>query len=145
MVERMNCTQNQNTIANKSLLRNKTAGFIITGGQDNIQGTAGQMLGFFSELGVQFPQYPYVAHSRGWNAEDMENNIRAVAEGKALREAARGLVITQSFNRQPQLWTRPNLSNFHTVIRPNSLKATHCPIRKGWGFYYDKIGLDLFS
>lgn len=92
MVERMNCIQNQNTIAHKSVLKNKTAGFIITGGQDNIQGTAGQMLGFFSELGVQFPQYPYVAHSRGWNAEDMENNIRAVAEGKSLREGSRALV-----------------------------------------------------
>lgn len=92
MVERMNCIQNQNTIAHKSVLKNKTAGFIITGGQDNIQGTAGQMLGFFSELGVQFPQYPYVAHSRGWNAEDMENNIRAVAEGQSLREGSRALV-----------------------------------------------------
>jgi hypothetical protein len=39
-----------------------------------------------------FPQYPYVAHSRGWNAEDMENNIRAVAEGKSLREGSRALV-----------------------------------------------------
>ena len=92
MVERLNCIQNQNTIADKSVLKNKTAGLIITGGQDNIQGTAGQMLGFFSELGVQFPQYPYVAHSRGWNAEDMENNIRSVAEGEALREGARALV-----------------------------------------------------
>ena len=37
MVERMNCIQNQETIANKHLLRNKVAGFIITGGQDNVQ------------------------------------------------------------------------------------------------------------
>jgi len=91
-VERMNCIQNQETIANKHLLKNKAAGFIITGGQDNVQGTAGQMLGFFSELGVQFPQFPYIAHSRGWSAEDMENNVRAVKDSEALREGARALV-----------------------------------------------------
>jgi hypothetical protein len=69
----------------------KTAGFIITGGQDNVQGTAGQMMGFFAELGVQFPQFPYIAHSRGWSAEDMENNVRAVQESEALHEGARAL------------------------------------------------------
>jgi multimeric flavodoxin WrbA/nitrite reductase/ring-hydroxylating ferredoxin subunit len=92
MVERMNCIQNQETIAHRRLLRNKTAGFIITGGQDNVQGTAGQMLGFFAELGVQFPQFPYIAHSRGWSAEDMENNMRAVAGSETLPAAARALV-----------------------------------------------------
>lgn len=91
MVERMNCVQNQETIANKHLLKNKAAGFIITGGQDNVQGTAGQMLGFFAELGVQFPQFPFIAHSRGWSAEDMENNMRAVEESDALKEGARAL------------------------------------------------------
>lgn len=92
MVERMNCIQNQETIADTRLLKNKAAGFIITGGQDNVQGVAGQMLGFFAELGVQFPQYPYIAHSRGWSAEDMENNVAVVRASDALREGARALV-----------------------------------------------------
>jgi nitrite reductase/ring-hydroxylating ferredoxin subunit/multimeric flavodoxin WrbA len=92
MVERMNCIQNQETISGRQLLRNKVAGFIITGGQDNVQGTAGQMLGFFAELGVQFPQYPYVAHSRGWTAEDMENNQAIVAGSAALKEGVKALL-----------------------------------------------------
>ena len=54
------------------------AAFIITGGQDNVQAVAGQMLGFFAELGCHFPPFPYVAHSRGWSAEDMENNVHYV-------------------------------------------------------------------
>jgi nitrite reductase/ring-hydroxylating ferredoxin subunit/multimeric flavodoxin WrbA len=78
MVERMNCIQNQETIAGKHLLHNKVAAFIIIGGQDNIQGVAGQLLGFFAEVGCQFPQYPYIAHSRGWTAEDMERNMNSV-------------------------------------------------------------------
>ncbi len=92
MVERMNCIQNQETIANRQLLEKKTAAFIITGGQDNVQGVAGQLLSFFAEVGCQFPQFPFVAHSRGWSAEDMENNVRYVRDSESLREGTRALV-----------------------------------------------------
>jgi len=92
MVERMNCIQNQETIANKHLMRTKVVGLIITGGQDNIQSVAGQMMTFFGELGCQFPQFPFIAHSRGWSAEDMENNVHYVKESRDLHEAAEGLV-----------------------------------------------------
>ncbi len=92
MIERMNCIQNQITIANKVLLHNKVAAFIITGGQDNVQAVAGQMLGFFSELGCHLPPFPYIAHSRGWSAEDMERNVRYVAESSELRDGAADLV-----------------------------------------------------
>jgi multimeric flavodoxin WrbA len=92
MVERMNCIQNQETIANKRLMHNKVAAFIITGGQDNVQSVAGQLLGFFAELGCQFPQFPYIAHSRGWSAEDMENNMRYVMKSESLKEGTRALL-----------------------------------------------------
>ena len=91
MIERCNCIQNQETIANRVLLSRKVAGFIITGGQDNVQAVAGQMLTFFSELGCQFPQHPFIAHSRGWSAEDMEHDIRYVEESRELKEGARAL------------------------------------------------------
>jgi nitrite reductase/ring-hydroxylating ferredoxin subunit/multimeric flavodoxin WrbA len=92
MAERMNCIQNQITIADRVLIRNKVATFIITGGQDNIQGVAGQLLTFFSEVGFHFPQFPFIAHSRGWEAEDMERNMDAVEKSDDLREGARQLV-----------------------------------------------------
>ncbi len=92
MVERMNCVQNQITLRNRVLMNNKVAAFIITGGQDNVQAVAGQMLGFYAELGVQFPTFPYIAHSRGWSAEDMERNIAFVQQSEDLHEAARELV-----------------------------------------------------
>lgn len=92
MVERMNCIQNQVTIANKVLLRNKVAAFIITGGQDNIQAVAGQMLGFFTEIGCVVPQFPFIAHSRGWSAEDMERNTDYVQRSRELHEGAEALV-----------------------------------------------------
>ena len=92
MVERMNCIQNQETIANRVLLRNKVVGFIVTGGQDNVQAVVGQMMTFFGELGCQFPQFPFIAHSRGWSAEDMERNTQYVRTSKDLHEGAHALV-----------------------------------------------------
>lgn len=92
MVERMNCIQNQETIANRHLLKNKVAAFIIMGGQDNVQSVAGQLMTFWAEVGCQFPQFPFIAHSRGWSAEDMERNVIEVQNSRELREGAQELV-----------------------------------------------------
>lgn len=91
MVERMNCVQNQVTIANRRLIRRKVAAFIVTGGQDNVQAVIGQQLAFFSEIGFVFPPFPFVAHSLGWDAEDMERNVAHVRESAALHEGTRAL------------------------------------------------------
>ena len=88
MAERLNCVQNQITIKDRVLIRNKVAGFIVTGGQDNVQAVAGHMLLFFSELGFYFPQFPFIAHSRGWSAEDMEMNVEYVMRSEELRKGA---------------------------------------------------------
>jgi nitrite reductase/ring-hydroxylating ferredoxin subunit/multimeric flavodoxin WrbA len=88
MAERLNCVQNAITINDNVLIRNKVAGFIIVGGQDNIQAVAGQMLGFFAELGFIFPQFPYIAHSRGWSHEDMEVNVEIVRNSAELADGA---------------------------------------------------------
>ena len=92
MAERLNCVQNQITTNNRVLIRDKVAAFIITGGQDNIQAVAGGLLTFWSELGFVFPQFPFIAHSRGWDAEDMQNNVRQVRMSEPLREASRALL-----------------------------------------------------
>ena len=93
MAERLNCVQNQVTIRDNVLIRRKVAAFIITGGQDNVQGVAGGMLCFFSELGFHFPQFPFIAHSRGWSAEDMERNVEHVMHSAELREGAQQLAL----------------------------------------------------
>lgn len=49
--------------------------FIITGGQDNVQHVAGELLSFWSQLGFVFGKFPFVGWSRGWYAEDTENNV----------------------------------------------------------------------
>lgn len=126
MAERCNCIQNQETIASRILLHNKVAGFIVTGGQDNVQAVVGQMLTFFAELGCQFPQHPFIAHSRGWAAEDMENNIRYVEESQELQEGARALArrcvalssLLQTGTDTPVALARGGRKAHSLVIRP---------------------------
>jgi hypothetical protein len=87
----LNCAQVDIATKERQLILNKVAGFIIVGGQDNVQAVAGSMLGFFGELGFQFPKFPYIGHSRGWSHEDMENNVRIVRDSKALAQGAAAL------------------------------------------------------
>lgn len=92
MAERLNCVENQLLVSGEDIIKNKVAGFIITGGQDNVQAVAGQMMTFFGQIGFQFPKYPFIGHSRGWSAEDMDNNIKHVKSSGELKEESRGLV-----------------------------------------------------
>jgi len=100
MAERLNCIQNQITLHDRVLIKNKVIAFIITGGQDNVQGVAGQLLTFWGELGFAVPPFPFIAHTRGWDAEDMERNVRQVRASDALREAAAQLAL-----RALDFWT----------------------------------------
>jgi nitrite reductase/ring-hydroxylating ferredoxin subunit/multimeric flavodoxin WrbA len=100
MAERLNCVQNQLTTRGRVLISNKVAAFMITGGQDNVQGVAGSLLTFWAELGFVFPPFPFIAHSRGWDAEDMENNVRQVRTSTRLRDASRELL-----DRALDFWT----------------------------------------
>ena len=84
MAERLNSVQNQITIKDRVLIQNKVVGLIITGGQDNVQSVAGQMLNFFGELGFTAPPFPYVGHSLGWSSEEMERNMDYVKNSEYL-------------------------------------------------------------
>lgn len=92
MAERLNSVQNQITVNNRVLIKNKVAGFLIIGGQDNIQSVAGQMLNFFGELGFVAPPFPYVGHSLGWSSENMEHNMDYVKTSEYLHDQSFELI-----------------------------------------------------
>jgi nitrite reductase/ring-hydroxylating ferredoxin subunit/multimeric flavodoxin WrbA len=92
MAERLNCVQNQITLQDRVLVRNKVASFIITGGQDNIQQVAGQMMVFFTELGFSLPPFAFMGWSRGWTAEDMERNVKLFARSRYIKRSVRDLI-----------------------------------------------------
>ena len=92
MAERLNCVQNQITLKDKVLIKNKVASFIITGGQDNIQQVAGQMMVFFTDLGFTFPPFSFLGWSRGWTAEDMDKNVLQFKRSEYIQRTAKELV-----------------------------------------------------
>jgi multimeric flavodoxin WrbA len=92
MIERLNCVQNQTTLRDRVLVKNKVASFIITGGQDNIQHVAGNMMVFFTELGFSLPPFTFMGWSRGLNAEDMENNVIQFSKSRYVNRSVKDLV-----------------------------------------------------
>lgn len=92
MAERLNCVQNQITISNRILVKNKLASFIITGGQDNIQQVAGQMMCFFTDLGFTFPPFSFLGWSRGWTAEDMDKNIMQFKKSEYIKRTSMEII-----------------------------------------------------
>ncbi len=86
MIQRMNCVQNQIITHDTYLIRDKVAAFIITGGQDNVQHVAGELMMFWSELGFVFGKFPFVGWSRGWYAEDTENNLNAMKDNQQMQQ-----------------------------------------------------------
>ncbi|HYZ50351.1 MAG TPA: flavodoxin family protein, partial [Nitrososphaeraceae archaeon] len=86
MIQRMNCVQNQSITHETYLIRDKVAAFIITGGQDNVQHVAGELMTFWSQLGFVFGKFPFVGWARGWYAEDTENNYDKMKENEPMRQ-----------------------------------------------------------
>ena len=86
MVQRMNCVQNQSITHGSYLIRDKVATFIITGGQDNVQHVAGELMTFWSQLGFVFGKFPFVGWTRGWYAEDTENNFDKMKDNEHVRQ-----------------------------------------------------------
>ncbi len=92
MAERLNTVQNQITLHDKVLIKNKVASFIITGGQDNVQGVAGNLNSFFTDLGFTLPPFNFLGWSRGWIAEDTENNYNSFFKSRYVKRSVRELV-----------------------------------------------------
>jgi len=132
MVERFNCVQNQITVKDNRLIKNKVSCFVITGGQDNIQSVAGQMMTFFSELGFALPPFPFVAHSLGWTAENMEKNIEYVLKDQELREGAVKMICRAVSTAEMLIATEenPKLNNRGGRKGFDPMKADDLPTTK---------------
>jgi multimeric flavodoxin WrbA len=92
MAERLNTVQNQITLKKKILIKNKVAAFIITGGQDNIQAVAGQLMVFFTDLGFVFPPFSFLGWSRGWTAEDMDKNVLQFKKSDYIKRTTKEMI-----------------------------------------------------
>src|SRR4026207_968679 len=90
--KRLNWVQNPTPCADRACRINWVTSFIITGGQDNIQHVAGNMMMFFTELGFSLPPFAFMGWSRGWTAEDMENNVIQFSKSRYINRSVKDLV-----------------------------------------------------
>jgi multimeric flavodoxin WrbA len=97
MIQRMNCVQNQSITHDTYIIRDKVAAFIITGGQDNVQHVAGELMTFWSQLGFIFGKFAFVGCSRGWYAEDTENNPRYMNNNYQMKQSLYVLKLPSSY------------------------------------------------
>ena len=99
MIQRMNCVQNQIITHDRYLIRDKVAAFIITGGQDNVQHIAGELFSFWSQLGFMFGKFPFVGWTRGWYAEDTENNYDSMTSSLTKNTNTVNESLNSKFNK----------------------------------------------
>lgn len=86
MIQRMNCVQNQMVTSDTYLIRDKVAALIVTCDQDNVQHVVGELMTFWSQLGFVFGNLPFVGWTRGWYAEDTENNLSGMNSSEHMRQ-----------------------------------------------------------
>jgi nitrite reductase/ring-hydroxylating ferredoxin subunit/multimeric flavodoxin WrbA len=99
MIQRMNCVQNQIITHDRYLIRDKVAAFIITGGQDNVQHVAGELFSFWSQSGFMFGKFPFVGWTRGWYAEDTENNYDSMTSSLTINTNTTNECINSKLNK----------------------------------------------
>ena len=81
-----NRVQNQSITHESYLIRDKVAAFMITGGQDNFQHVAGEAHDILVSVGFVFGKFPFVGWTRGWYAEDTENNFDKMKDNEHMRQ-----------------------------------------------------------
>ena len=91
MVERMNCIQNQETIADRHLLKNKVGGVHHHRRARQHSGRRRTDVGLLCRGRLPVPAVSLHRTLARLEAEDMENNVRYVEESHDLHEGARGL------------------------------------------------------
>lgn len=69
IIERLNSLENANSVFHRVVVKNKVGAFMILGHEDGYQHVAGNLMNFFTELGLIFPPQAYGA----WVGESDEN------------------------------------------------------------------------
>lgn len=69
IIERLNSLENANSVHHKVIVKNKIGAFMILGHEDGYQHVAGNLMNFFTEMGLIFPPQAYGA----WVGESDED------------------------------------------------------------------------
>lgn len=85
IIERLNSLENMNSVHHQPIIRNKIGAFMILGHEDGYQHVAGNLMNFFTELGLIFPPQAYGAWV-GESNEDTAADRSRLETDPAIRE-----------------------------------------------------------
>lgn len=91
IIERLNSLENSNSAHKKVLVKNKIGGFMILGHEDGYQHVAGNLMNFFTEMGLIFPPQAYAAWV-GESDEDTKKDREKLEKDKLIQENFTDLV-----------------------------------------------------
>jgi multimeric flavodoxin WrbA len=72
IIERLNSLENMNSVHHQVIVKNKVGAFMILGHEDGYQHVAGNLMNFFTEMGLIFPPQAYAA----WVGESDEDTAK---------------------------------------------------------------------
>ena len=85
IIERLNSLENMNSVHHQVLVKNKVGAFMILGHEDGYQHVAGNLMNFFTQMGLIFPPQAYGAWV-GESDEDTAHDRDRLEHDENIRE-----------------------------------------------------------
>jgi multimeric flavodoxin WrbA len=85
IIERLNSLENENSVHHHVVIKNKIGAFMILGHEDGYQHVAGNLMNFFTEMGLIFPPQAYGAWV-GESDEDTASDRKRIERDERIKE-----------------------------------------------------------
>lgn len=85
IIERLNSLENANSVYHKAVVKNKIGALMILGHEDGYQHVAGNLMNFFTEMGMIFPPQAYGAWV-GESNEDTKEDRDKIEKDEKIKE-----------------------------------------------------------
>jgi multimeric flavodoxin WrbA len=90
LIERLNCVENQYSVFNKRLIKDKVAGAVVIGHEDGAQHVGGNLLNFFTFMGFNIPPFA-IAYWTGESKEDTDLDADKMKKSKFFADMKKDL------------------------------------------------------
>jgi multimeric flavodoxin WrbA len=85
IIERLNSLENENSVHHNVIIKNKIGAFMILGHEDGYQHVAGNLMNFFTEMGLIFPPQAYGAWV-GESDEDTKHDRERIEHDERIKD-----------------------------------------------------------
>ncbi|MFA6036039.1 MAG: flavodoxin family protein [Candidatus Micrarchaeia archaeon] len=90
LIERLNCIENQYSVFNKRLIKDKVAGVVVIGHEDGAQHVGGNLLNFLTFTGFNIPPFA-IAYWTGESKEDTDMDSGKISKSNFFADMKKDL------------------------------------------------------